>query len=115
MAPITKVLLIYWAVISLISIIVCIYDKYAAKSKPKSRVRESTLFILSALGGGIAMFITMLIIRHKTKHKSFMIGIPLIILLHIVLAALAFIFFGKQLFPALQIDVLSHLNIELTT
>ena len=101
MAPITKILLIYWAIISLISIVVCIYDKVAAKANPKGRVREATLFILSALGGGVAMFVTMLIIRHKTKHKSFMIGIPLIILLHLVLVGLALFFFGAKLLPAL--------------
>ena len=100
MAPVVKVLLIYWAVISLISVVVCIYDKVAAKANPRGRVREATLFILSALGGGIAMFVTMLIIRHKTKHRSFMIGIPLIILLHLILAGLAFFFFRAQLFPA---------------
>ena len=101
MHPIVTVLLIWWAVISLISIVVCIYDKVAAKSNPKGRVREATLFILSALGGGIAMFVTMLIIRHKTKHKSFMIGIPLIIILHLILAGVAFFFFKAQLFPAI--------------
>ena len=30
------------------------------------------------LGGSAAMFVTMLIIRHKTKHPKFMIGIPVI-------------------------------------
>ena len=66
---------------SLISIIVCIYDKIAAKHNPKHRTREATLLLLSALGGSVAMLITMLLIRHKTKHLKFMIGIPLIIAL----------------------------------
>ena len=44
------------------------------------RTPEKTLLVLSALGGSIAMFVTMLIIRHKTKHVKFMLGIPLIIL-----------------------------------
>jgi len=47
----------------------------------KHRTRESTLLLLSALGGSVAMLATMLIIRHKTKHVKFMLGIPLIILL----------------------------------
>lgn len=33
------------------------------------------------------MYITMKAIRHKTLHKKFMIGLPLLILLHGVLAA----------------------------
>ena len=71
---------LYLAAISVISIIVTCYDKIAAKKFPGHRTREKTLFLLSALGGSVAMFITMQIIHHKTKHLSFMIGIPLIIL-----------------------------------
>ena len=70
---------LYLAAISLVSVIVTCYDKIAAKKFPKHRTREKTLFLLSALGGSVAMFITMQIIHHKTKHLSFMIGIPLII------------------------------------
>ena len=78
----------YLAAISIISIIACCYDKMAAKKLPKHRTRERSLLLLSALGGSLAMLITMLIIRHKTKHKKFMIGIPLIIALQIALALL---------------------------
>ena len=71
---------LYLAAISLISVIVTCYDKIAAKRLPAHRTRERTLFLLSVLGGSLAMFVTMQIIHHKTKHKSFMIGIPLIML-----------------------------------
>ena len=77
----------YLAAISVVSIVVCIYDKIAAKHNPKHRTREATLLLLSALGGSVAMFITMQIIRHKTKHVKFMLGIPLIIIAQIALAA----------------------------
>jgi uncharacterized membrane protein YsdA (DUF1294 family) len=76
---------IYLASISLISVIVTCYDKIAAKKLPGHRTRERTLFLLSALGGSVAMFLTMQIIHHKTRHLSFMIGIPLIILAQIAL------------------------------
>ena len=76
---------LYLAAISVISIIVTCYDKIAAKKFPGHRTREKTLFLLSALGGSVAMFITMQIIHHKTKHLSFMIGIPLIILAQVAL------------------------------
>ena len=87
-----KYILIYLGVISLISVIVCVADKSRAK-KGKWRVRESTLFLLSALGGSLAMYITMLAIRHKTLHKRFMIGIPLII---IIQAAAVVLFYFKN-------------------
>ena len=74
---------IYLAVISLASIVVCIYDKVISKkNKVSLRIPEKVLLLLSALGGSLAMFATMLIIRHKTKHVKFMLGIPLIILAH---------------------------------
>ena len=77
--------LVYLLVISVISIAVTIYDKWAAKNRPKKRTRESTLLLLSALGGSIAMLLTMYGIRHKTKHIKFMLGIPLIILIQVAL------------------------------
>ena len=83
MEKLLPIALIYLAIISVISIIVCIYDKFAAKHIQKHRTREATLLILSALGGSVAMLVTMLIIRHKTQHIKFMLGIPLIIALQI--------------------------------
>ena len=89
MAPIMKVALGYVAVLSVISVIVCIYDKIVSKkNKVELRVPEKRLFLLSLLGGSVAMLVCMLLIRHKTKHKRFMIGIPLIIVLQAVLCYL---------------------------
>ena len=84
----------YIAVVSLISIIVCIYDKKISKrNNVKLRIPEKTLFIWSALGGSLAMYITMKLIRHKTKHLSFMIGIPVIFILQVALIV-ALAYFG---------------------
>lgn len=69
--------------ISLISVIVTAADKVKAKHGSR-RVPEATLMLLSVLGGSLAMLITMIIIRHKTKHPKFMVGIPVIIVLQIV-------------------------------
>lgn len=82
------IIAVYLAVISLVSIIVTVYDKRAAKANPRGRTPENTLMLLSLLGGSAAMLATMLIIRHKTKHIKFMLGIPLIIVLQIALVAL---------------------------
>lgn len=76
---------IYVLAISLISIIVCIWDKIISKkNRVELRIPEKVLLILSALGGSVAMLLCMLIIRHKTKHVKFMLGIPLIIILQFV-------------------------------
>ena len=73
-----KYFIIYLLIISLTAIIMTVSDKSRAK-KHRRRVPEKTLFTTAALGGSAAMYITMLTIRHKTKHKRFMIGLPLII------------------------------------
>ncbi len=72
--------LFYLAVISLIAIFFTIKDKFAARHG-KWRTPEALLLSISALGGSVAMFVTMLIIRHKTKHIKFMLGIPLIMVI----------------------------------
>ena len=83
-----KYILIYFAVISLITVIVTIYDKKAAR-RHKRRVPEKALITLAFLGGSVAELFTMLKIRHKTKHKRFMIGLPAIIILQAVLIGFA--------------------------
>ena len=76
---------IYLGVISLIAIIITCYDKIAAKHFPGHRTPEATLLAISAIGGSVAMYLTMQIIRHKTQHKKFMIGIPVIFFIQLLL------------------------------
>ena len=91
-----SIFLAYILIISVISIVVCIYDKkISKKNRVELRTPEKTLLLLSALGGSVAMFITMLLIRHKTKHFKFMVGIPLIM---IVQAAIIFALFHFGIF-----------------
>ncbi len=74
------IILLYLSIISLISVIVTVFDKLSAKSHGW-RVPEKTLLLLSFLGGSVVMLFTMNLIRHKTKKAKFMVGIPLIIVL----------------------------------
>ncbi len=79
------VIIIYLVLVSVISVVACVADKNNARKK-KSRVSEKTLFALSVCGGAVAMYLTMQAIRHKTKHKRFMVGLPIIIVLQIAFA-----------------------------
>ena len=84
--PILAIFCAYIAIISLVSIIVCIYDKRVSKkNRVELRVPEKRLLFFSAIGGSVAMYITMQIIRHKTKHVKFMLGIPVIIIIQAAL------------------------------
>ncbi len=71
-------------VISVISIIVCVWDKAASKTgKVALRVPEKVLFTtFPLLGGSFAMLATMLVIHHKTKHWQ-MLFIPVILVLQL--------------------------------
>ena len=81
----------FYAIAALV-VIVTVYDKLAAKCLPRHRVPEASLLLLAALGGSLPMYITMQIIHHKTQHKKFMIGIPVILAVQILLMILYFYF-----------------------
>ena len=75
---------IYLIFISVLSAVVTCYDKYASKALTQWRTRERTLLLLAAAGGSLAMYLTMLLIRHKTLHLKFMLGIPVILLCQVI-------------------------------
>ena len=78
------VLIGVFILMSVIAVIVTCRDKAAAKYRGR-RTPESTLMLIGLFFGATAEFVTMLIIRHKTKHVKFMVGLPAFIILHIVL------------------------------
>lgn len=85
------IILIYLLLISVVSIVVTVHDKNAAK-KSKWRVKESTLLFLGFIGGAVFMLLTMLVIRHKTKKAKFMVPLPLFAIIQIVALVLAFMY-----------------------
>jgi len=80
-----KIFFAYIALISLIAVIVTVSDKIRARRK-KRRISENALMAVASLGGAAAMFVTMILIRHKTRHIKFMAGLPIIMVLHVVFA-----------------------------
>ena len=78
----------YFALINLIAIKLTLNDKKASKKKAW-RTKERTLLLVSVLGGSLAMLMTMLVVRHKTKKNKFMVGIPIIISLQVILLVFA--------------------------
>lgn len=85
-----EIFVIYFTVISLVTAAVTVYDKIAAK-KSAWRIPEKTLLLLALVGGAAAEYVVMLAIRHKTKHKKFMIGLPAILILHAAAVAAYFL------------------------
>lgn len=69
---------VYYVFGALVCVIAAVFDKSAAVGH-KRRVSEKTLILLAVFFSAIAEYLTMKIIRHKTLHKKFMIGLPAII------------------------------------
>ncbi len=59
-------------------------DKRAAR-RDRERVPEKVLFLTAVLGGSPGIYAGMQLFRHKTKHRSFVIGIPLIFTAQVLL------------------------------
>lgn len=74
----------YLVFINILAFVFTVSDKRRA-IRHKQRISEFTLMLLSVLGGSVVMYITMLIIRHKTRHLKFMLGIPVIILFQLII------------------------------
>ena len=79
-----KNILIYLLMINLIGFFMMWSDKRRAK-KGAWRIPEQTLFIVTALGGGLGTIAGMYTFRHKTKKLKFTIGLPAILILEIIL------------------------------
>lgn len=78
-------LFVYLIFINILALALTVSDKRRA-IKHKQRISEFTLMLVALLGGSVTMYITMLIIRHKTRHLKFMLGIPVIILIQLISA-----------------------------
>ena len=73
--------------INLLTFFIYGIDKWKAR-RDKWRVPEATLLMLAALGGSVGALLGMFVFHHKTKHKKFLIGVPLILLAQFALAYL---------------------------
>ena len=80
---------IYLLVINLIGLGAMGLDKAKAKLGAW-RIPEKTLFLISLIGGSIGTWAGMYLFRHKTKHWYFVIGMPAILVLHIIIVGVGF-------------------------
>lgn len=84
----TKNILLYLLAINIFGFFIMWLDKKKARNG-SWRISEKTLFIVTALGGGIGTIAGMYVFRHKTQKLNFVIGFPVITILEII----AFIWF----------------------
>ena len=74
-----NIILGYLLVVNIISFLLHGIDKYKAK-KGRWRISEATLLLMAVIGGSIGAWVGMRIWHHKTMHKKFKYGIPVIII-----------------------------------
>ena len=82
----------YFLIINIVDFVLMGIDKSKAR-KQTWRIPESTLILVALIGGSLGAWIGMYTFRHKTRHKVFVIGIPLILLVHFIIT-ISIIFFS---------------------
>lgn len=75
---------IYLLEINTVAFILSAIDKVCAR-KDAWRVPEATLLLSAALGGSVGSLLGMLLLRHKTRHKKFTFGVPVILFAQVAL------------------------------
>ena len=80
-----NIILGYLLAVNITSFLLYGIDKYKAK-KGRWRISEATLLLMAVIGGSIGAWGGMRIWHHKTMHKMFNYGIPVIIIFQVALA-----------------------------
>lgn len=81
------IILLCW---NLAGFLLMLLDKRRARRKAR-RIRERTLFLWALLLGAAGIYAGMYILRHKTRHRSFVYGMPVLLTINVLWACYLFI------------------------
>lgn len=98
-----KIILLYLAAINLIAFASFSRDKWKAKRGGR-RISEATLLSLAAIGGSFGAWAGMYLFRHKTLHKKFTIGVPVLAMIHIGLLTVGLLVLSDIISPRLLLS-----------
>ncbi|MBO4589203.1 MAG: DUF1294 domain-containing protein [Bacteroidales bacterium] len=73
------ILIYYLVAINVVTFFVYGIDKWKAK-RSRWRIPEAALLMLAAIGGSVGALLGMYVWHHKTLHKKFKYGVPLILI-----------------------------------
>ncbi|MCM1257715.1 MAG: DUF1294 domain-containing protein [Roseburia sp.] len=76
------IILCYLIVMNLVGLCLMGLDKFKAR-RHLWRISEKTLFLVSIFGGSIGTWAGMYLFMHKTRHWYFVVGMPLILVVHV--------------------------------
>lgn len=88
------ILVLYGIIVNIAGFTVMGIDKRRARRKAW-RIPESTLFLIALIGGSIGSIAGMYFFRHKTLHRTFVFGMPAILILQVLL--ILYLLFGSSL------------------
>ena len=80
-----KDLFLYLLLVNAIAFTIMLLDKKKAMQHQR-RIPERVLFGTAIIGGSIGTYLVMEIFRHKTNHKKFSIGVPIMVVIHLLIA-----------------------------
>ena len=83
-------IILYVFIVNLIAFAMYGLDKSRAK-RGKWRISEKALFLIAVIGGSLGAILGMHLFRHKTRHWSFRIGLPVILAVQLILVWLVFL------------------------
>ena len=78
------ILILYLLIINAVSFLLMLADKRRSVKKAW-RIPEATLLGIAAIGGSLGAVAGMRLLRHKTLHLKFSVGVPLMLAVHIIL------------------------------
>lgn len=84
-------ILLYLFVANVVTFVIFGIDKHKA-IKHEWRIPEGSLMGFAALGGALGALLGMKFYRHKTKHAKFTVGVPLILVTHIFLLIMLYMY-----------------------
>ena len=91
----SSLIMLYLLIVNFLLLFLMGFDKARAKRRGR-RISELTLFLFAICGGSFGGCLGMLAFRHKTKHLSFFLGFPAILVLQITFLFLLFFYYGSS-------------------
>ena len=87
-----KIFLVFYAIMTVVTLVLYGADKAKAK-RGSWRIPEKTLLLFAMCFGGLGAFLGMKLFRHKTKHTSFRILVPVFMIIQFIIIAAGAYFF----------------------
>lgn len=84
-----KTFIIYLLSVNIFGFLIMVIDKFKAR-KNLYRISEKFIFTMCLFGASLGVYVAMFLVKHKTKHKTFTIGVPLMFVVNILCVYILF-------------------------